>query len=67
MRAVGHDGVPAETAPPDRVIDVAVKGGAGQRILRWLKVAALLIVGVLVGRFALELWAMGATALRRFL
>jgi hypothetical protein len=67
MRAVGHDGVPAETAPPDRVIDVAVKGGAGQRILRWLKVAALLIVGVLVGRFALEFWAMGATALRRFL
>jgi hypothetical protein len=67
MRAVGHDGVPAETAPPDRVIDVAVKGGAGQRVLRWLKVAALLIVGVLVGRFALELWAMGATALRRFL
>ena len=67
MRTVGHDGVAAETAPPDRVIDVAVKGSAGQGLLRWLKVAALLIAGALVGRFGFELWAMGATALRRFL
>lgn len=67
MRTVGHDGVAAETAPPDRVIDVAVKGSAGQGLLRWLKIATLLIAGALVGRFGFEFWAMGATALRRFL
>ena len=67
MRTVGPDGLAAETAPPDRVIDVAVKGSAGQGALRWLKVAALLVAGALIGRFGSELWAMGATAVRRFL
>jgi hypothetical protein len=67
MRTVGPDGLAAETAPPDRVIDVAVKGSAGHGALRWLKVAALLVTGALIGRFGSELWAMGATAIRRFL
>jgi hypothetical protein len=66
-RTVGRDGLAAETSPPDRVIEVTVKGGAGQRLLRWMRVLALLVAGALIGRFGSEFWAMGATALRRLL
>lgn len=67
VRTVGRDGLAAETSPPDRVIEVTVKGGAGQRVLRWMRVLAVLVAGALIGRFGSEFWAMGATALRRFL
>jgi hypothetical protein len=66
-RTVGRDGLAAETSPPDRVIEVTVKGDAGQRLLRWMRVLALLVAGALIGRFGTEFWAMGATALRRLL
>lgn len=67
VRTVGRDGLAAETSPPDRAIEVIVRGGAGQSVLRWLRVLVLLAAGALIGRFGSELWAMGATALRRFL
>jgi hypothetical protein len=66
-RTVGRDGVAAETAPPDRVIEVTVKGNPGQRVMRWTRLAAATGLGAVIGRYGHELWALGATALRRLI
>lgn len=65
-RAVGHDGLAAETAPPDRVIEVAVTGGRLRRLAGWGGFLAALIVGAMLGRFGVEFWALGAAIIKRF-
>jgi hypothetical protein len=64
-RTVGRDGLPAETAPPDRVIEVAVKGNYRQGAVRWAGLAAAGLLGAVVTRFGAELWALAAAAIRR--
>ena len=43
-RTIGRDGIAAETAPPDRVIEVTVLGNQLRRALRWSA-----LIGVLDG------------------
>jgi hypothetical protein len=64
-RAVGHDGLAAETAPPDRVIEVAVTGGRLRRLAGWGGFLAALILGAMLGRFGSEFWALGTAIIRR--
>ena len=64
--AVGHDGIAAETAPPDRVIEVAVTGGRLRRLAGWGGFLAALVLGAMLGRFGNEFWALGAAIIKRF-
>lgn len=64
-RAVGHDGLAAETAPPDRVIEVAVTGGRLRRLAGWAGFLAVLMLGAMLGRFGSEFWALGAAIIKR--
>ena len=66
-RTVGRDGLATETAPPDRTIEVVVTGGRLRRLMRWFGLLAVLLLGLGLGRFANELWALGISALKRFL
>jgi neural Wiskott-Aldrich syndrome protein len=50
-RSIGPDGAGAETAPPDRVIDVRVRGNFGRALARWTGLLLALSGGVLLGRF----------------
>lgn len=58
-RIVGRDGIAAEAAPPDRVIDVAVHGNPVRRAVRWLVLLSLLGAAAALGRFGQELWDVG--------
>jgi hypothetical protein len=51
-RTVGRDGTSAETAPPDRTIEVAVGGGTVRRVVRWVFVLALFGAGIGLGRLS---------------
>ncbi|MBX9589956.1 MAG: hypothetical protein K2X43_11665 [Hyphomonadaceae bacterium] len=64
-RTVGPDGLAAETAPPDRVIEVAVTGGRLRRLARWSSILAALLLGAMLGRFGGEVWALGAAIIKR--
>ena len=64
-RTVGRDGAVAETAPPDRTIEVTVTGGRLAGLRRWIGVLFTLAVGAVIGRFAGDVWAMAAGILKR--
>ena len=64
-RTVGHDGLAAEAAPPDRVIEVTVTGGRLRRLAGWGGFPAALILGAMLGRFGGEFWALGAAIVKR--
>ena len=64
-RTVGRDGVAAETAPPDRVIEVTVKGGRLRGMLRWSVPLAMLLLGLAIGRFGSEFWRLGEAVVKR--
>lgn len=66
-RTVGHDGLAAETAPPDRTIEVVVTGGRLRRLAGWGGFIAALVVGAVLGRFGSEFWALGTAILKRFI
>jgi hypothetical protein len=66
-RTIGRDGVAAETAPPDRVIEVAVRGNRLRRIVRWVLLLGALAVAAALGRFGQELWEGGPTLLNKLL
>jgi hypothetical protein len=51
-RTIGRDGIAAETAPPDRIIEVAVRGNPIRRIVRSVSVLALFGAGVGLGRLS---------------
>jgi hypothetical protein len=65
VRIVGRDGLATETAPPDRVIEVSVKGGRLRRLARLTWLLTLLALGVAIGRFGAEFWALGWAVLKR--
>lgn len=48
-RAVGRDGIAAEQAPPERVIEVSVRPNLLRRLGRWITGAVLLTFGAAVG------------------
>jgi neural Wiskott-Aldrich syndrome protein len=64
-RTVGRDGLATETAPPDRVIEVSVKGGRLRGLARWTGRLVVLLLGVAIGRFGNEFWALGTALLKR--
>ena len=65
-RTVGQDGLAAETAPPDRVIDVRVKRNriGVRRLMSWLLAMA---IGVAIGKFSNRLWDVAAALLHKML
>lgn len=62
-RMIGRDGIAAEAAPPERVIDVAVSGNPAWRAARWIALLFVLAVAAALGRFGQELWEVGPLAL----
>jgi hypothetical protein len=62
-RTIGQDGSALEAAPPDRVIDVAVRGNGMRLAVRWLALLALLAIAVALGRYGQELWEVGPAVL----
>lgn len=51
-RTVGRDGVAAETAPPDRVIEVRIASNYAQIARRWAGWILALLAGALIGHFS---------------
>lgn len=51
-RAVGRDGAGSETAPPERIIEVAVRASLIRRLLRLLAILAVLGLGAALGRLS---------------
>jgi hypothetical protein len=71
-RTIGRDGIAAETAPPDRVIEVAVRPRILRRLLRWTAFLLLLGLGVALGRLSQDKLAqdvvdLGASLLKHVL
>ena len=66
-RTVGRDGIAAETAPPERVIEVAVRGNHLRRTMRWIAILAVLALGAVLGRFGQDLWDAGPALLKETL
>jgi hypothetical protein len=64
-RTVGRDGIASEMAPPDRVIEVAVKGRPLRRLGRFLGFLVTVAFGAVLGRFGGEVWTVAAAILRR--
>jgi neural Wiskott-Aldrich syndrome protein len=55
-RTIGHDGLAAESAPPDRVIEVRVAPNRMRRFGRLMAWIILLAAGVALGRYGDHLW-----------
>ncbi len=51
-RMIGRDGITAETAPPDRAIEVTVRPNLVRRLVRWGAVATLFGIGAALGRLS---------------
>jgi hypothetical protein len=51
-RTIGRDGIAAETAPPDRTIEVAVRPRLLRRLLRLTAVVVLVGLGAALGRLS---------------
>jgi hypothetical protein len=51
-RTVARDGVGPETAPPDRIIEVAVRPRRLRGLMRWMGLALLIAAGVGMGRLS---------------
>jgi neural Wiskott-Aldrich syndrome protein len=66
-RSIGQQGMTAETAPPDRMIEVAVAGNPIRRLFRFMAWLAVLGIGVGLGRYGLELFENGPTLLNKAL
>jgi len=63
-RMVGRDGVAAESAPPDRVIEVMVRGNPLRSVMRGLALFALVVAGVVLGRFGHDIWQAAAAMIK---
>jgi neural Wiskott-Aldrich syndrome protein len=66
-RTIGADALSAETAPPDRMIDVRVKANYARRCARLVVFTATLAAGVLLGRFGEQAWSAALAALKQAL
>jgi hypothetical protein len=66
-RTVGHDGLPAESAPPDRLIEVRVSPNRMRGLGRWLAWLTALAIGAAVGRFSDQLWTAASALIKKML
>ncbi len=66
-RTVGGDGLAAETALPDQVIDVKVGVNYGRTLLRWTGWLAAAAIGGAIARFGETAYDLGRIILARFL
>ena len=66
-RTVGPDGVAAESAPPDRLIEVRVRANQARRIVRWTALIGVLLLGAALGSFGQDLWHEGLAAMQKVL
>jgi hypothetical protein len=71
-RTVSREGITAETAPPDRTIEVLVRGGRIGRLMRFLAVLVLFGAGIGLGRLshdklALDMIDVGAALINNVL
>jgi hypothetical protein len=66
-RTVGQDGLAAESAPPDRLIDVRVASNGMRRLGRWLAWLLALAIGVALGKFSDQIWEAGTALLGKML
>ena len=66
-RTIGADALSAETAPPDRMIDVRVKANYARRCARLIAFTVTLAAGVLLGRFGEQAWSAALAALKQAL
>jgi neural Wiskott-Aldrich syndrome protein len=66
-RTIGGDALSAETAPPDRMIDVRVKANYARRCARLVAFIATLAAGALLGRFGEQAWSAALAALKQAL
>jgi neural Wiskott-Aldrich syndrome protein len=66
-RTIGADAVSAETAPPDRMIDVRVRANYARRCARLVAFIATLGAGGLLGHFAEQAWSAALAALKQAL
>jgi neural Wiskott-Aldrich syndrome protein len=64
-RAVGRDGLTAETSPPDRAIEVVVKRNVRYSMGRGMGLLAAVIAGAAIGRFGPEIWAFSGALIKR--
>ncbi len=66
-RTVGGDGLMAETAMPDQVIEVRVRTNYAKVASKWLGWIAAAVVGGLLARFGEGMWSIAAPVFRAFL
>ena len=66
-RTVGQDGLAAEAAPPERVIDVRVTPNRMRGLGRWMAYLVALAIGVTLGKFSDQLWEAAALLLNKML
>jgi neural Wiskott-Aldrich syndrome protein len=66
-RTVGQDGLAAESAPPDRLIDVRVAPNRLRRLGRWLAWLMALAIGLALGKFSDQLIEAGTALLGKML
>jgi hypothetical protein len=66
-RTVGQDGLAAETAPPDRVIDVRVTPNRSRRLKRLMGWMVALAIGAILGKLSGHFWDVAAALLHKLL
>jgi hypothetical protein len=66
-RTVGADGLAAETAMPDQVIEVKVKTNLKRLLLRWSGWAAAAVVGGLLSKFGEGFFEAGKQIVQKFI
>lgn len=64
-RTVGRDGVVTEMGPPERAIDVVVKGRPLHALGRFVRFLLAVGVGALIGRFGGEVWNVASAIAKR--
>jgi neural Wiskott-Aldrich syndrome protein len=66
-RTVGHDGVAAESAPPDRAIEVKVRANHLRRAGYGAVWIAAFLIGAALGHFGREIWDAGSAFVSRLI
>jgi hypothetical protein len=64
-RTVGRDGVAAESAPPDRIIEVRIGPNWGQAMRRWAGWSLAVLAGAAIGHFGEQIWTLASLLLQQ--
>jgi hypothetical protein len=64
-RTVGRDGVAAESAPPDRIIEVRIGSNWGQAIRRWVGWSLAVLAGAAIGHFGEQIWTLASLLIQQ--